>query len=162
MLQFWGTFLVAIGVTAVGFLKASQSRLRVRELQTASAALEELARELRFRQPPLKRLLRNAQSPLLQRCAVYLDGERTLTVQEAWGMACDALGLFNEAELAALSSVGMVLGRFSIEEQCKCIDAAQQELHQAYRLAQEESLRSGKVFRTLGLAAGAFVFILLL
>ena len=71
------------------------------------------------------------------------------------------LGLTGPA-LLALEELGDVLGRYDGEEQRAALARTRAELGRALEQAREESERQGRMYRALGLTAGAMLAILLL
>lgn len=128
-----------------------------------------MERELSFRLTPmpelLERLSRQADPPadgLFAGCREGLSslGERSLA--ELWKAGVRQPALLLEAEeLALLDGLGQVLGSYDGEGQLAALAQTCAALERALAEARSERKRMGRVYQTLGLAAGAFLAILL-
>ena len=169
MLRLLGAALLAGGCGGLGFAAARGLARRAENLRVLLAALEGMERELSFRLAPMPELLeRAAESPppvgeLFARCRAGLDelGERPLSRLWREAVAAPPLGLDGPARLA-LEELGDVLGRYGGEDQRAALDRVRGELARALERAVEETERQGRVYRALGLTAGAVLAILLL
>ena len=169
MLKLLGVLLLAGGTAAAGFCAAGQLTKRARALQALLGALELMERELSFRLTPmpelLERLSRQADPPadgLFAGCREGLSslGERALA--ELWKAGVRQPALLLEAEeLALLDGLGQVLGSYDGEGQLAALAQTCAALERALAEARSERKRMGRVYQTLGLAAGAFLAILL-
>ena len=113
----------------------------------------------------LERLSRQADPPadgLFAGCREGLSslGERSLA--ELWKAGVRQPALLLEAEeLALLDGLGQVLGSYDGEGQLAALAQTCAALERALAEARSERKRMGRVYQTLGLAAGAFLAILL-
>ena len=169
MLKLMGAALLVGGCGAVGFSAAGRLARRVGVLRALLGALEGMERELSFRLTPMPELLeRAAESPppageMFARCRARLDelGERPLSQLWRESVEDTPLGLTGPA-LLALEELGDVLGRYDGEEQRAALARTRAELGRALEQAREESEKQGRMYRALGLTAGAMLAILLL
>ena len=76
-------------------------------------------------------------------------------------LAGSGLELEGEAR-QILESLGGILGRYDGEGQAQALSLARAQLEQCLEAATAERARMGKVYGALGLAAGAFLVIVLL
>ena len=169
MLRLLGAALLVAGCGGLGFSAAGRLARRVGVLRALLGALEGMERELSFRLTPMPELLeRAAESPppageLFARCRARLDelGERPLSQLWRESVEDTPLGLTGPA-LLALEELGDVLGRYDGEEQRAALARTRAELGRALEQAREESEKQGRMYRALGLTAGAMLAILLL
>lgn len=170
MLRLAGALLLAGGMGMLGFAAAGRLGRRVNTLAALAGALELIARELSFRLTPmpelLERLAGRAAHPadlLFVHCRDGLKDLGEVSLGQLWreGLRLEPLGL-DQRELAALDSLGDVLGCYDGEGQLAALEQVRSELEQALAEAREERIRLGRVYQTVGAAAGAVLVILLL
>ena len=88
-------------------------------------------------------------------------GERSLSQLWREAVADTPLDLTG-GERLALEELGDVLGRYDGEEQRSALARTRAELSRALEQAREETEKQGRMYRALGLTAGALLAILLL
>ena len=170
MLRLLGALLLAAGTGAVGFSAAARLASRTRALRALTGALEQMERELAFSLTPIPRLfcLLAADMPppvgdFFTRCLAGLEelGEKPLA--QIWREALEEQPMGLEGQtLDALEQLGQVLGRYDGEGQRQALALARSRLEGDLERAEEEEKRLGRIYRVLGVAAGAFLVILLL
>jgi len=155
--------LIAVGPILVGFHWAWQGVQRVMQIQKLVAVLDELARELAFQQAQLLAIFQQSEQELLQACAKVLAQARPPSMRQIWD---EELGrcfpLLGGVELETARKIGQVLGRYDAKRQCEAIEQARQALSLAEQMQREEAQRNGRVGWALGMAGGAFIFIILI
>lgn len=169
MLKLLGALLLAGGAAFLGLSAAAQLERRVRNLRAVSAALEQLTRELTFRLTPmpdlLSALVRETIPPVQAFFAYCRDGLDRLgekSLSELWNEALDAVPMdLGAEERVALRQLGGILGRYDGEGQREALTLCQARLGACITHAEEERTRLGRVYGAMGLAAGAFLTILL-
>lgn len=170
MLKMVGAVLLLAGGVGFGLSAVGRLDRRVIALRSLTEALELMERELDFRLPPMKDLIRetaerSAQpaSGFLRACAKKMDVWEGQPMSELWQQAAlEQLPALKPCDLEALFSVGAVLGRYDAESQRGIISAARDRLSGFLADAVEERRRQGRVYGALGATAGAFLVILLL
>lgn len=170
MIRLVGALLLAGGAGAAGWSAAARLTRRARTLEELAAALERMDREISFRLTPMPRLLeelgRTCPPPvgtLFARCREGLDrlGERSLG--EIWRAALADAPLDLEGRGAGiLDELGESLGRFGESGTRSALALAAEELAREGAAARAEGEKRGRMYRVLGLTAGAFLVILLL
>lgn len=170
MLRAAGALLLAGGAGMLGFAAAGELGRRVNTLSALVGALEWMARELAFRLTPMPELLEGlagkASPPVDLLFAYCREGLKNLGVvplAQLWreGLRLPALGL-GQRELAVLDGLGDILGCYDGEGQLAALEQARGELERTLEEAREERRRLGRVYQTVGAAAGAVLVILLL
>ena len=155
--------IISIGPMLIGFQRAQQGRQSIAQLQTLIVVLDKLERELGFGQAGLLAIFRKSEHLLLLNCADALAKPRPPSVSQLWEQGLrHHFPLLSEAAFETARQVGQVLGRYDAKRQCQAIEQAREALSLIERTAHEETQRSGRVSRTLGMAAGAFIFIILI
>ena len=170
MLRLLGAVLLTGGAGALGFGAAARLNRRVHMLRLFTEALERMERELSFRLtsiPELFALLADHLSPpvgtFFARCrgSLFRLGEERL--EDLWQNALVESDLELEPEeQQILETLGGILGRYDSEGQTQALALAREQLEQCLDAAVSERARMGKVYGALGLAAGAFLVIVLL
>ena len=148
MLRLLGAVLLTGGAGALGFGAAARLNRRVHMLRLFTEALERMERELSFRLtsiPELFALLADHLSPPVGTFFARCRGS-----------------LFRLGEEQFLETLGGTLGRYDSEGQTQALALARAQLEQCLEAAVSERARMGKVYGALGLAAGAFLVIVLL
>ena len=172
----WDAAVMAmIGVSAMGFLIADGERVRVRYIQAMRRCLTRFADVLRFEQPELAQLLRRVNlratpqerqlSQLLHACAERLD--RCVNPQLTLLFAGECVrapgyGVLTEADKGAFEALLGELGRTGLDEQMKLIGEADERLRRREAEVEHECAQRSRLIRTLGVTAGAAVFLLLI
>jgi len=155
--------LIAVGPVLAGFHQARQGGQRVAQMQALIAVLDELGRELAFQQAQLLAIFQRSEHELLRCCAEALAQVRPPSMRQIWAMGLEGcFPLLDGAELEMAKQVGQVLGRYDARRQCEVIAQVRQALSIKEQALREESQRSGKVSWSLGMSAGAFIFIILI
>lgn len=170
MLRLLGAVLLTGGAGALGFGAAARLNRHVRTLRLLTEALERMERELSFRLTSIPELFTLLAShlappvgPFFARCRdslCHLGDER---LEDLWrsALADSDLDLEGE-ERQVLETLGGILGRYDGEGQTQALALARAQLEQCLEAAVAERARMGKVYGALGLAAGAFLVIVLL
>lgn len=170
MLRLAGALLLAVGAAWPGFSAAGRLSRRVTLLETLLAAVERMEREIAFSLTPLPRLF----SDLAEECpppagaffACCRDGLeelRTCPLARLWLRALEeTLPELEGRGRAALAELGSSLGRYDGDSQRRALARAEEELLRALEEARGERDKQGRVYRVLGVTAGAFLVILLL
>ena len=154
---------IAVGPVLIGFHLAQQGRQRLIQVQALIAVLDELNRELAFGQAQLSVIFQRSEHTLLQGCAAALTQTRPPSMRQIWdGQLRRYFPLLADSELTTAGQVGQVLGRYDTCRQCQAIEQTRQAFALTEQTLREESLRNGRVSRSLGMAAGAFIFIILI
>ena len=170
MLRLLGAVLLTGGAGALGFGAAARLNRHVRTLRLLTEALERMERELSFRLTSIPELftllaghLAPPVGPFFARCRDSLCRLGDERLEDLWrsALADSDLDLEGE-ERQVLETLGGILGRYDGEGQTQALALARAQLEQCLEAAVAERARMGKVYGVLGLAAGAFLVIVLL
>ena len=170
MLKMVGAVLLLAGGIGLGLSAVRRLERRVTALRSLIQALELMEQELDFRLPPMRELIfetaqRTAEpaSKFLRACAESMEELEGKPLSGLWQQAArEELSALKPCDLETLFSVGAILGRYDAESQRSVISAARERLSGFLAEALDERHRQGRVYGTLGAAAGAFLVILLL
>ncbi|PYI55063.1 stage III sporulation protein SpoIIIAB [Paenibacillus flagellatus] len=171
MLKLIGAVLILTAGTLIGFSKAAAFARRPRQIRQLVHALQRLETEMTYGFTPLpEALLRIAErlepplAVLLRTAAEPLRTSAGATVAESWREAIDACWKHtalqsNEREI--WSQLGFTLGISDRDDQAKHLKLAVHMLQAEEQIAWDEQRRYEKMWRSLGVLAGAFVVILM-
>lgn len=170
MLKAVGALMLLCGCAGVGFSAVKQLDRRVDTLRSVIAAMELLEKELSFHMLPMRDLLlatsngtTRPASDFLGECVNALDLYEDRLFSEIWSLSAEkTLVNLNSTDRDALDSLGKILGRFDVDGQRNAIRLTNEQLKQNLTNAVEERGSKGKVYRTVSVAAGTFIVILLL
>lgn len=170
MIRIAGSVLLLCASAALGFGAVTGLKDRVKQLTLLIFALEEMERELQCRLTPMPELLnalaQRLEGPVggfFQLCVSGLKGLGGHTFSKIWFGAMEASDLrLEEEDKLLLEELGNSLGRYDGQRQCEAIRQVRERLVCNLADATQRRDRLGRVYGTLGLAAGAFLVIVLL
>lgn len=169
MIKLAGMVLIVGAGAWSGICAAKKIEYRETLLRSLVESLELLEWELSFRLPLLKELFyelaRKTTGPVSKFYAAC--GRKTVATEcpitEIWEQSArEELSGLKDSDYDALFALGAVLGRYDAESQKSSVLAVRERLNGSLREAAEEKKQKGRVYSTLGAAAGIFVGILLL
>lgn len=159
--------LCACGALSLGAVQVLKTR--VDQLLAFVAALEEMERELQCQLAPMPELLSDVYGYIggpvgefFRLCAGRMDrlGERSFA--QLWREALEAADLcLEEEDRRLLEELGGSLGRYDSRSQCRALEQTRKRLEENLAEASRRRERLGRVYGALGLAAAAFLMILL-
>lgn len=165
MMQLIGAVLITGCGCWFGEQLARELRQRRQTLDGITVTLEQMRRELEFRQIPLpelfEKLERTACQPVSGLFLHWKDKEDKKMAEE-WEERVEKLPLLTQEERYTISSLGGILGRYPVREQGEAIGTVCTYLRQCEEQADKEYARMGKVYRGLGAACGGILVVLLL
>lgn len=171
MLKLMGALLVFLTSSWIGWQLASQYRRRPQEIRQVHTALSLLEMEMVYGNRPLEEICRligerekGVIGEIFRRSAHQLahdDADDTYrcfqnAIQQVWEQ-----GAMQESERKVLLDLSAVLGRSHRENQIQQIQAAREQMKLEEKKARQEQEQYEKMFRTLGMLAGAMIVILL-
>lgn len=170
MIRMAGAMLLAAGCTGLGFAAVGQLEARARDLRDLIAGLEVVGRELGWQLAPLGELLERAArgsagrgAEFFRMCARETACLAGRSFREIWVRSEARSGLrLAEEDRLILEQLGLVLGRYDADRQRQALSAAVGRLEEQYLQARQRRQRLGRVYGTLGAAAGALLVILLI
>lgn len=170
VLRLMGAALVIAGPAISGFLAARRLARRPRVLRELIRALEQMEREITFRLTPLPQLFeylaqsyRGPVGEMFSCCAEGMTGLGAMPVAQIWQNALRKSGLdLDSRSLRVMEELGTVLGQYDEQGLCMALERAGAELAAAAEQVEQEWERKSRMDQVLGLAAGAFLAILLI
>lgn len=172
----WETAVMAmIGVSSVGFLLSDGEKKRVRWVQAMRRCLLRLAVLIRYEQPALESLLMQIDlkatqqerelTRLLHACAGRLRKGATPQLALLFAEEClriPGYGVLGEEDRRSFETVIAELGRRRFDEQLRLIDEADERLRSREDVLSRECTRRAQLMRTLGVAGGTALFLILI
>lgn len=170
MVRIVGAGMLLGASAALGFGAAGALKARVRELELLVLSLELMERELSARLLPLSELMSRAAQGVSGNvksfyllCEQGLERQRERSFSQIWQEAAEAAQLrIAEEDRQLLDSLGGVLGRYDCASQCGALAETRERLMGVLQEARTQRDELGRVYRTLGVAAGALLSIILL
>ena len=169
MLRGLGCLLIFCGTCFLAGKAIKNEKQKLLILRDFIDGLEKLSREVSLCMTPLPDLLqmigREQEGPagtFFLNCGIEVTKGDT-SVREIWEKEGECLrGYLSERTLDVFLRVGRFLGRSDWQEESTYLVAAACQLKELLKEEQAESVRCGKLYRTLGPAAGGILILLLL
>ncbi|MBQ2834829.1 MAG: hypothetical protein IJN79_04770 [Clostridia bacterium] len=172
----WDTAVMAmIGISAIGFLISYGEAGRVAWISAMRRCLLRMNGIIRYEQPGLPGLLRRIDlkgtaqerelTRLLHVCAHRMEqcaNPQLMILFAGESMRVPGYGVLNAQDRLAFETVLAELGRSRMEEQLRLIDQADERLRAREEELKRDCARRTQMIRTLGLAAGAAAFLVLI
>lgn len=164
-----------IAVGAAGFMLSDGEKRRIRWIQAMRRCLLRMNGIIRYEQPGLSTLLRRVDirhtqqerelTRLLHTCAERLDtcaNPQLMLLFASESARMPAYGVLSEEDRSAFEAVIGELGRSGMIEQIRLIDEADERLREREEILRRECTRRIQMIRTLSVAGGAAVFLILI
>ena len=172
----WDVAVMAmIAVSAAGFALSDGEKRRVRWIQAMRRCLLRMNGVIRYEQPGLIGLLRRVEirqtqqekelTRLLHACADRLEvsaNPQLMMLFASESVRLPSYGVLSQEDRFAFEAVIGGLGRSGMDEQIRLIDEADERLRQREESLRRECVRRIQMIRTLSLAGGAAVFLVLI
>ncbi|MDL2273619.1 stage III sporulation protein AB [Oscillospiraceae bacterium OttesenSCG-928-G22] len=170
MLQIIGAVLIILGTAGIGLFEVYRLNLHIETLSGFLSALELMESEIYFNISPLydicKKLTRSARAPLRPFFAALSEGGGDVAGEsfgDLWKRTLETMKLeLGGEERQVLLELGSTLGRYDIEGQAKAISYVRRRFEGFLKEAVDVKSKMGRVYGTVGLAAGAAVVIILI
>jgi stage III sporulation protein AB len=170
MFKGMGLFCVVLAASWTGFGFARAVRRQAAQLRQLVTALEFMKSEIQYRMTPLPELFGQlAGSPdpavggLFGLCAGFLRHDRTCPPAAAFQKALGEerrLVLSGETRQTLLA-LGLALGRFDVEGQCRSIELAERRLQKESDELEAKKRARCRSYETLGICAGLAIAVIL-
>lgn len=172
----WDAAVMAmIGISATAFLVSDGEQRRVRWIQAMRRCLLQMNGIIRYEQPGLCALLQRMDlratpqerelTRLLHACANRIQkssNPQLMLLFASESARLPGYGVLSEEDRTAFEAVLGELGRTRLPEQIRLIDSADERLRQREETLIRECAKRTRLIRTLGLAGGAAVFLVLI
>ena len=171
-IKIFGSILLLISTTAIGYLKAEELKKRVVCLNELKRVMILLQGELRFHRATLSEAFENVSkrveapfSMFLEETARRIENRNFGNFLCVWGELSDELllyGGFQKEDNSLLEQLGRSLGYLDLTMQTENLNLAIFQTEEAIKSAKEQKEIKGKLYRTMGVTAGAFLTLLII
>lgn len=155
-------FTAFILCCALGMRKSLLLKRRTELLDELSRLMGEFEIEIRYAAPTLDRLCERAEGSFAE---IVRDIRAETDIKTAWEQACgrlSALPYCKTEETELLLSLGRSLGTCDVNGQLSLIELHSEKLNALRKAAAEESLKKGKLFRSVGTLCGIGAAVLII
>ena len=164
MLKLAGAVMIIVSGSILGILKADRLKKRADNLENITSALELLKCDINYGRKDLQGALRDIgislKIDIFRRIAEYI---KEIGVKEAIKKALDDdAECLLERDKEPVRTLGETLGMTDAENQTRAIDEAITRLIKAKKDAEEEYLRLGRLYKSVGFFGGVLVAIVLM
>ncbi|MFQ7472981.1 MAG: hypothetical protein ACLRLX_02090 [Anaerovoracaceae bacterium] len=162
--------LIVLSCSAIGFIKASSYKFRRMELENTLELIRLLNLEISYRKDSLNKTFERVSAlkpcwfaEVLKECGTFLSEQKPLNVswQEALENNMSSCPLLPK-DIEILKDVSMGLGRSDTQGQKKIIEPALARIESSINEARNAELKMGKMYRSLGIAAGIVIAVILI
>ncbi len=170
-MKIFGGILICISTAAIGLKIGDAERTRYRSLCGLIFALDFIIAEisclLTSAKEMFEKLSVQAPEPINQffcKCALCLETKTDSSLTQIWQeeiSKADYLHL-KEPELQLFSEVAVTFGRYRADEQVALLKGIRTQLESIKEVTKEEQGRNVRVYRSLGIACGIALAILLI
>ncbi|QAT42865.1 stage III sporulation protein AB [Aminipila luticellarii] len=165
--------LVFIICSAIGYVKARDYQCRVTNLQSFLDGLKNLEDEILYRKTPLPEALEivsdekanHAAKDLFSKVSADLKGKNNCSFLESWIRYSKELGdtcSFTEEDIHTIVELGKGLGGTDVYGQSAVIQRSYKRIENQLKEASEENNKKGKMYKSLGIAIGLTLVIILI
>ena len=162
-------FFVFLIFLAIGNLYSKRFTNRVVELEKMNNMLNIFKAKIKFSCSTIKEIFTQIYEDnhdnigaIFKRANTYMEESNS---KEAWEKAVDEAEIttnLKKEDITAIKTLGKMLGNTDVEGQVSQIELTQNVLQEQIKIAQEERKKNSKLYRTLGLASGLTVAIILM
>jgi len=172
MLKILGSLIVFISCSLAGFIYGEGLRKRVVELRLLEDSMQQLQNQIAYSHTPLPLAfesiglkMREPIKKLYLDMALILNSNEVESVYEAFKKAIEIniknLSLKTQ-DITLLMDFAKTLGQFDIEGQNNMFNLIFKNINKELDIAEEKMHKNLKMYRGLGVSAGAIIVILLL
>lgn len=164
MLKLAGAVMIIASGSVLGILRSNRLKMRADNLENIISALELLKCDINYGRKDLQRALRDIGTSL--KADIFrkiADNIKEFGIKEAIKKALDDdAECFLESDKVPICTLGETLGMTDAKNQARAIDEAVVRLKKAKKDAEEEYLRLGKLYKSVGFLGGVLVAIVLM
>jgi len=172
MIKLIGSIIIFISCTLAGFIYGEGLRKRVIELRLLEDSMQQLQNQIAYSHTPLPLAFESIASKISEPIkklyfdiAHILNSDEVESVYEAFkkSMELNNKNLnFKAQDISLLLDFAKTLGQFDIEGQNNMFNLIFKNINKELTLAEEKMHKNLKMYRGLGVSAGAIIVILLL
>lgn len=164
--------LIFVLCCGLGYVKSQEYQCRVANLQSMLEGLKGLEDEIAYRKTPLPDALETVSNQRAERAAKELFAQvaadlksRACPLTESWITHARELkeaGAFTLEDMDVVGELGKALGGTDVYGQTVVIQRAYRQIEVQLEEAQQENQTKGKMYRSLGIAIGLTLVIILI
>lgn len=170
MFKIIGCILIFTGSTCIGLIKSSSYKARRTELENTIELLRMLQMDITYRKDSLQKTFTKTAdlkecwfSELIRNCGSLL--QQNMTIEAAWQKSIEskmAVCPLYHSDLEILNDMSIGLGKSDASGQKNVFEPALLRLTSALQEATDQEKKQGRMYRSIGIAAGLVIVILLL
>ncbi len=169
MIKLLGVLLVVCAGVGAGFIQPCSMNQRIRLLEQLEQDLCYMGSELNSSRMSIPELMEVMQEqcgcctkPLYTAVRLRMAEDGAAAFEDAWKVAVKQYcSILTDGERKKLCSLGLVLGRYLLEDELTAVYDVQEYICKALTMEKEEYRNKSKVSVSLGAAFGAFLAIVL-
>lgn len=171
-IKIFGSVILLISTTAIGFFKAKELKKRVFCLMELRRTMIMLQGELRFHRAALSEAFENVSKRVEEPFSVFLlEASKRIEKRQfgdfgcIWGemkeelMTCTSL---KNEDKYLLEQLGRGLGYLDLEMQTESLNQVIYQTEEVIKSAKEQKEIKEKLYQTMGVTAGAFLVLLII
>ncbi len=162
-------FFVFLIFLAIGNIYSKKYTSRVIELEKMNNMLNIFKAKIKFTCSTIEEIFtqiyednKDNIGAIFKKANTYMQDENS---KDAWEKAIEESELttsYNKEDIRVIKTLGKMLGNTDVEGQVSQIELTQNMLTEQINQAQEERKKNSKLYRTLGLASGLTIAIILM
>lgn len=170
MFRLFGCILIFVGCSSLGFIKASSYRSRTVELENTLELIRLLDMEIVYKRDSLAKVFERVSymkvcwfSEVLKVCSDVMKQQKTL--EESWQLSLEQNTKncpLNKNDIEILKDISIGLGKSDISGHKNLIEPAVIRMQTSLAGAREQEKKQSKMYRGLGIAAGAVIAVILI
>lgn len=166
-MQTVGALLVVLGASGWGCYAVFLKQKQIRQLSFFITSLELLQRNLVHHLMPLPQLLEMVSSQAQGDAKVFFTNcqkeiENGNAVSESWQKSVQLMTHHGQTFCQSMLPLAQFLGKFEADMQAQHISYTLEQLKKQYDESKAQCLKTGKVYRALGVTVGIFIVVILL
>jgi stage III sporulation protein AB len=170
-IKFIGCILIIILSYMIGIIYSNTYRDRVKELGGFEKVIHEFENQIIYALTPIPEIVKGLKAQLNEPLKYFLSrfeenlSSGDMTIQIAWKNALDkSKGKFNlkAEDYEVIIWFGNQFGNSDKETQVKNMEFTLEKLKGQIKIAEKAREKNGKLYKSLGLAAGIFIAIIIL
>ncbi len=151
----------------IGVLIAKKYQNRVRELKEIKSSLAIFATKIKLTYEPIPQIFeelgRKEQNNISQLFKLAFQNMKQLPAGQAWLEALEKANTnLKKEDIEVLKGLSSLLGKVDLDGQVSEIELVEHFLDKQIEIAEEESKKSEKMYKTLGVTAGLAMVIVLI
>lgn len=170
MFRLLSCVLIFISCSSLGFLKASSYKARTKELENILELVRLLNMEIVYKRDSLAKTFENVShikvcwfSEVLKSCSDMMKQQNTMEYSWKYALEENIKDCpLNGSDIGILRDMSMGLGKSDIKGQKNLMKPAVIRIETNLKDAKDQELKQSKMYRSLGIAAGTVISVILI